>query len=144
MLARDGKRNDSASLARSAREKILPCDHCAGAHEWSNDDYCLASSIYSPTAFAIIGELPLVNCSRYAVHQGPRIKTSLLPGHGSARAAVFAVLLVINFAPVAYYRRRAALMRGPDVRVALREIEKAAPRNDYALGNGSSGEGTGR
>lgn len=93
----------------------------AGVRERSNDDYCRASSIYSPTAFAIIGELPLVNCSRYAVHRGPRIKTSLLPGHGSSRArerergrmregegeraAVLAVLLVINFAPVANYRR---------------------------------------
>lgn len=71
--------------------------------ERSNDDYCRASSIYSPTAFAIIGELPLVNCSRYAVHRGPRIKTSLLPGHGGARAAaVLAVVLVINFADVLY------------------------------------------
>lgn len=32
----------------------------------SNDDYCRAGNIYSPAALAIIGELPLVNCSRYA------------------------------------------------------------------------------
>jgi hypothetical protein len=89
---------------------------CAGARERSNDDYCRAGGIYSPTAFAIIGELPLVNCSRYAV--GTRALASkhhYCPDTGaSARAAVFAVLLVINFAPVAHCRRGAALMRGPD------------------------------
>jgi len=77
---------------------------CAGADEWNNDDYCRASSIYSPTAFAIIVELPLVNCSRYAVHRVLASKHHYCLNTG-ARAVVFAILLVINFAPVAYYWR---------------------------------------
>lgn len=54
----------------NARRKRTLLGRSAGRASAVNDDYCRASSIYSPTAFAIIGELPLVNCSRYAVCTG--------------------------------------------------------------------------
>lgn len=71
----------------------------------------LHDNIYSPRPFAIIGELPLVNCSRYTKHQVSRIKTSLLSkriweggreiykGEGGMkrRDRKHTVLLVINF-----------------------------------------------